>query len=320
MKRQIFSIITSTLCISTFTGCSASFNGNSMSNVRKRADKLRHEMSETIISAYKEKNAAPIKALLCPLSQELPDVDEQIQASFSFMEGNIQSYMISEDISGEHYSKDYDTITAYDFYNDIHITADTGRKYRLRFHVDYISDERIKGITQYSITEDDRENGDKNSYVGYEWSSPYDKECGVISAKIIKALADKDANALKSILCPRSASKDSIDEEIQAAFTLFDGSPLFTEREDGLYRNHGSDTEFTSFTLGYESTKDESGNEVGVWANVLAHSIYTDVGTNYTIKFAAYLVNQNSEVTGVSYIRIEDNKSKSEATIGDWIR
>lgn len=63
-KRMIFSITTAFCLMLTifYAGCSLLFGDN----------------------------AEPVKALMCPMSQELSDLDEQIIDSFSFMEGKIQ--------------------------------------------------------------------------------------------------------------------------------------------------------------------------------------------------------------------------------------
>ena len=157
--------------------------------------------------------------------------------------GKIQSNKISKDILGEGYSTNYGTITAYDYHNDIYITTDTGRKYRFWFKDKYITDERIKGVTQYGITETDKEEN-KRIYVSCDWSSPYDRECGVLSAQIIKALASKDSNTLKTLLCQRAANNEKKKKKIQDAFNLFKGNPYlpnvkteFTERTARKVKN-----------------------------------------------------------------------------------
>lgn len=311
-KRIIFSIATAFCLLLTvaFAGCSVLFGENNISSVRERVNKRRYEMSETFISAYKEKNAEPIKALMCPMSQELGDLDGQIINSFSFMEGNIKTYKISGDISGEGYSNNYGTITAYDYYNDIYITTDTGRQYRLWFHDRYITDERIKGVTQYGITETDREEY-QGIHVSCGWTSPYDRECGVLSAQIIKALASEDLTTIKNILCQRAANTENIDKKIQAAFN---------KREDGIYRNYGEeDKEFDCRVLGYDSEKDDNGNEVDIWAHVFINIIYTDTGDRYSLDFTAYLANDNSDIKGVSSVQLEDLDNETSVVFGEWI-
>lgn len=320
-KRIIFSIAT-VFCLLlsvVFAGCNILFGENNISSVRERVNKRRYEMSETFISAYKEKNAEPIKALMCPMSQELSDLDGQIINSFSFMEGNIKSYKISGDIGGEGYSNHYGTVTEYDYYNDIYITTDTGRQYRLWFHDRYITDERIKGVTQYGIAENDREEIQR-IHVSCGWTSPYDRECGVLSAQIIKALASEDSDTLKTLLCQRAANTENIDQKIQAAFNLFNGNPLFTEREDGIYRTYGEeDKGFDCRVLGYDSEKDDDGNEVGIWVFVFINVIYTDTGNRYSLDFAAYLSNENTDIKGVSSVQLEDLDNETSVVFGEWI-
>lgn len=320
-KHIIFSIVTAFCLLLTivFAGCSLLFGVNNISSVRKRVNKRRYEISETFISSYKEKNSEPIKALMCPMSQELSDLDEQIIESFSFMEGNIESYKISGDIGGEGYLNHYGTITEYDYYNDIYITTDTGRKYRFWFHDKYITDERIKGVTEYGITENDREEFQR-IHVSCGWTSPYDRECGVLSAQIIKVLASEDSDTLKTLLCQRAANTENIDQKIQAAFNLFNGNPLFTEREDGIYRTYGDECKgFNCHVLGYDSEKDDNGNEVRIWVHVLVNIVYTDTGNRYSLDFVAYLANSNSDIKGVSSVQLEDLDTEDSVVFGEWI-
>lgn len=323
MKKRVIFVITTAFCLllaTIFSGCDILFGGDDIAEVRERVNKRRYEISETIISAFIEKNAEPIKALMCPMSQELIDPDEQILDSFSFMEGNIASYKIAGDTSGEGFDNDYGTITDYYYINDIFITTDMGRRYRLWFHDRYITDERIKGITQYCISEADKEDYIKRIYVSCGWSSPYDKECGILSAQIIKALASKDAAAIKTVLCRRAANEKDIDSGIQAAFDLFEGNPLFTEREDGIYRTYDNEgKEFTCRALGYECEKDDGGNEICSWVSIIVQTIYTDAGNRYTLNFVAYLTNENSDIVGVSAVELEDADNDVCVTFGEWI-
>lgn len=232
--------------------------------------------------------------------------------------GKIQSYKISIDILGEGYSTNYGTITAYDYHNDIYITTDTGRKYRFWFKHKYITDERIKGVTQYGITEIDKEEN-KRIYVSCDWSSPYDRECGVLSAQIIKALASKDSNTLKTLLRQRAANNENIDQKIQDAFNLFKGNPLFTEREDGIYRTYGEEGKEFYCRAGYSSEKDDDGNEVGIWVSVLVNLVYTDTGNRYSLNFAAYLTNNNSDIKCVSSVQLEDFDNEVSVIFGEWV-
>lgn len=173
-----------------------------------------------------------------------------------------------------------------------------------------ITDERIKGVTQYGITETDREEYQR-IHVSCGWTSPYDRECDVLSAQIIKALASEDLTTIKNILCQRAANTENIDKKIQAAFN---------KREDGIYRNYGEeDKEFDCRVLGYDSEKDDNGNEVDIWAHVFINIIYTDTGVRYSLDFTAYLANDNSDIKGVSSVQLEDLDNETSVVFGEWI-
>ncbi len=326
MKRvltYIFAILLCVLSIFGLFGCSLRDVPNAISSVRARADKLRHEMSETMITAFKTKDVTAVKDLFCPKSQQLDGIDSQIEATFDFMEGDISSYKISSSIGYEGCSTDYGKVTEYEFNSDTFITTDLGRQYKLSIDVIYIGeDSSIEGLTSYYIREFDRGDDDyKICRAGYGWTSPYDAECGVLSAQLITAIASKDANELKSLFCAKALESETMDAEIQSVFDMFEGEPIFNERADGLYNYTDAEDDFSCRVLGYDITKDKSGTPIAVWVHVLTRPVCTDAGEKYRLDFVAYLCSDKKpEIEGVSYLSLEDlDNDDNKVDVGEWI-
>jgi len=324
----ILAVIVCAPVVFSFSGCNLLdgffdelFDGNDIASVRERVEKLRYEMSDTIIYGFKNREVNAIKELYCLKTQELPDIDEQIETTFEFMDGEILSYKVSLSTSYEGYGNNYGTVTDYDFGSDIFIVTETGREYDLFFHVNYISDDEIKGMTTYSVCEDDREYDDyKICRAGYGWSSPYDAECGILSAELIKALGGGEVNAVKELMCAQTLGNPSIDANIQAAFEFFDGNPVFTEREDGLYGYSKSDQDFSCRVLGYERAKSDNGEVEEIWVNILTQTVRTDTGKEYDFDIVAYLRNdKNARYKGISCFTVKDSKTDDDIFVGEWI-
>ena len=138
MKRvltNIFAVLLCLLSVLGLFGCSLRDEPNAMSAVRERANKLRSEMSETMIAAFKAKDVTAVKDLFCIKSQQLDGIDSQIEATFDFMDGDISSYKINSSIGYEGCSTDFGKVTEYEFCSDAFITPDTGRQYKLSIDV-----------------------------------------------------------------------------------------------------------------------------------------------------------------------------------------
>lgn len=323
--RSIAKIVSAVLCgliIFLFSGCVLFDNPDGIAAVRERVEKLRYEMSETLVTAFKNNDAAAVKNLFCQKSQELEGIEDQIESTFSFMEGDIETYDASRSTPYEGYSNDYGHISEYSFGSSIFIDTDAGRQYELYFNVHYIAlHPSIEGMTSYRLIERDKDYEErKTCRAGYGWSSPYDAECGIISAELIKAVADKDMAAVKSLLCEETLKSNTLDGEIQTIFEFFEGKPLFREREDGLYNYNEGEEGFSCRALGYEIERNDDGEITEVWLSVITQSVYTDAGKDYTICFTAYLqCDDKPSFKGVSYFSFEDHAADEEKQAGGWI-
>lgn len=307
-------------CITTLSAC-IDFSSNILT-IRSKVEKLRHEMSETIIEGFKEKNVSSVKELFCPKSRELPDIDEEIEATFTFLEGNIESYTISDSTSYEDYASDYGKVDDYEFGSDIFIHTDTGKRYEIYLDVKYITDDSVKGMTFYSLTDRDADYT-KNHIrrAGYKWFSPYDDDFGLISANLIKAIANSDTEFIKNSLCSTISEKPATDSQIQALAITFDGTPLFTEREDGLYNFSDIETDFSCCILAYRTIKDDNGNTTKIWAHVITRPICTDTGKKYELDFVTFLQNDVApKLKGISFLSLSEYDSNNDKiSVGDWI-
>ena len=325
MKKFAKRILTMGICailISSailFSACDFFFSSNDIFSVRERAEERRLELTENLVAAFKDRDVVAAKALFCEKSQNLPDLEAQIEATFAFPEGEIQTVTPNRELGGESYANEYGTVVAYSFYGDARMTTDAGRKYRLTFHVyEIVEGEEIQGMTSYTISEDDRDyENTQRCRAGYNWSSPYDSECGVLSANLILAVQNGDAEGVKALLCAHTLEKPELEEELSAAFAFFQGKSTFTVREDGLYDSY-DENEISCQVLGYGTDKGE-GEPHGVWVNVLAWVIKTDAGRQYRLDFTAFLYcDEGSEWDGITYFSIEDMDSKERITVGEW--
>ncbi|MDE7401335.1 MAG: DUF5104 domain-containing protein [Clostridia bacterium] len=303
--------------IAAFSGCIDL--SNSIMAVRSRADKLRKEMSERIIAGFKESDVSAVKEQFCTKSQEIPDISEQIAYSFTFMDGNIESYKISDSIGYEGYGSEYGKVDDYEFGSDIFITTDTGKQYDIYLKIKYITDESIKGLSFYTISEPGYNN---YCHAGFNWDSPYDAECGKTSAELIKSIADGDAETIKSLMCPAVSERAETDGQIQAVIEAFEGKPLFTERDDGLYDFSYNENDFSSHT-NCKTITDGDGTPVEIWAKVYARPICTDAGEKYELEFVVFLQNDaDPQLKGISFISLSDYYATSNNTnvsVGEWI-
>ena len=324
IRKKIALVTVAVLCCLTvinFCGCFISDFHDGIFAVRKRVEKLRYEMSETIIDAFKNRDKQQIKELFCTKTQQLSATDSQIEEGFDFIDGEIVSHKINGDTSYEGYGIDFGKVTDYSFDSDTRIVTDAGKTYELYISVFYIVDDAsIKGMTAYVISELDEDFLSKNKCrVGYHWSSPYDAECGIITAELAKALGNSDLEGVKSLMCNQVTAKTEIDSEIEKAFEFFDGLPVFTERDDGLYGYSTAEEDFFCRVLGYEKTISENGKETGVWVSVISQPVCTDTGKKYSFDFSAYLTHEiNPEYKGIAYFEISDLGTDAEVKVGGF--
>ena len=315
ISRKIIAFAVCVAMAFSLSGCFLFGDGTDISSVRERVEVLRSEVSDTLIAAFRNRDTAAAKALFCRKTQELNDIDEQIEKGFDFLGDEIAAYHISVSTSYEGYSNDYGTIAEYDFGSTIFMTTATGKKYELYFQINYITaDKPIEGMTFFNIRESssDYENY-KKQMVGYPWSSQYDPECGIIAAELVKTLAAKDDEALKGMMYEAVPNSPTLESEIQAVFALFDGRPLFTERADGLYDYSDNEKDFSCRVLG-----SKNGGSDRLWVHVLAQIVHTDTDRKYSLDYTAYLSTETRELIGIAYLSLRDFDSDEEAKLGVW--
>ena len=309
--KVLFAIVLFMLCFS-LSGCSLFFdeNGNDISSVRYRVKKMQYEMAESLISGFKEKNAKTIKELFCPKSKELPTIEEQIEETFSFVEGEILSYTIAKTHNEKGYANSYGVVSKYRYSGQIEIYTDSQKEYTLIFNMKYLFDKPIEGMTSYVI---EKKEAELDSFIfcraGYDWYSPYDGEAGMISAELIQAIGTKDLSAVKSLMWSKTLENPELDHKIQTAFELFEGTPVFTKREDGLY-NKNPEEGFLMRVFSHGREKDENGNDLGFWVSVGIYGIKTTTGKRYNLEFSMCLKDETSKIfQGISYFELADGKT-----------
>lgn len=318
-KRITMTVAALILCFAaalSLAGCFLFGDGNDIASVRERVETLRFETSDTLVAAINARDTQTIKSLFCEKTQELPDIDEQIEAGYEFLGGKIKSYKVSGSTSYEGYANDYGTVSEYDFGSEIFITSDSGKEFGLYFKINYITSEKpIAGMTFFNLYENKSGYEDyEKRMVGYPWSSPYDAEGGVITARLVKAIANKDENGLKKLLHEKTLESPTLADEIRAVFDFFDGAPVFTERADGLYDYSDDEKDFTCSVSGIAR---EEADRLRI--RVIARPVCTDTGKRYELEFIATLsADSKHELIGIEYISVEDWDSDERVRLGSW--
>jgi hypothetical protein len=109
-------------------------------------------------------------------------------------------------------------------------------------------------------------------------------ECGNLSAKLIKALSEKDTNFLLNSFTAEETAEPEFEQNIENCVSFFNGNPLFTERDDGLYSDGEHDFWYRT---SYELQPNKSAPEK-IYTIVLVFNIETDTGETYNLCFGAY--------------------------------
>ena len=81
------------ILITSFSDCNAiSSRLDMLDSETANADKSNAETSDKLMNYLKDKDIASFKAMLCPKTQGLTDIDDQILSTFDFIKGKIVSY------------------------------------------------------------------------------------------------------------------------------------------------------------------------------------------------------------------------------------
>lgn len=303
----------SCLMIMLMSGCSA------ISKVIKRAlDSSKQptnlEISQNILDCFDNEDTQGLKALLCPKTQGIEDIEEQIREGFDFLDGKVVSF--DENVSNDE-SESVDHGTTEELSRTLHIediTTDTGGTYKLYVSINliYIEDEDREGITDITIVNEDN---DTTFQIGYTWPDHH-TEGRKISTEIIKALGEGDSEALKDTLCEETLEISDIDGQIQAAFDFFEGKALMGKVEGGPYEYDGKH----DFKTTVSDDEVIEGNEpISTSVYVYCTNIETDSDRVYELEFYAYLLSdEHEEYEGVSQITIFDENG-DKLVIGDKI-
>jgi hypothetical protein len=114
------------------------------------------EISQNIVKCFNENNVQGLKTLLCNKTQNLSDIDEQIQAGFDIINGNIISFDENDLNVSEGQSISNGTTTKLDRIWSINdITTDSSETYSIsvRINIIYEEDKAREGITELIVSD-----------------------------------------------------------------------------------------------------------------------------------------------------------------------
>ena len=260
-------------------------------SVRKQADEEKNGISQKIVDCFNEKNREGITAILCK-KQGITDINEQIQAGFKFVKGNIVSYHHAFEDAGEGHSKENGEIIKFDntwIINDI--TTDVGEIDKIRVHMFVLDpDKNCEGVCCFCITSKDG----AEWVIGYWWTT-YDYEGSTLSYNAIKAISHKNSDALKSLFCAEILENSTIENQMQSGFVFFEGEATFGEIKnkpgtfDGNYNFRGlvNDEEII-----------ENHKPIRTYVSVFCENIETDIDKTYQLELYAYLLYIDNKAYG----------------------
>lgn len=128
------------------------------------------------------------------------------------------------------------------------------------------------------------------------WARPNLK----MTKEVLKCFNEKDAKALKALLCAKTQGLSDIDKQILASFDLFKGKI----------------TSFNEHVLGYEGESIDKGRKVLSERSWNVEDIVTDAGGAYEIYINEYIIcKKDKNREGISQITITSRDGK-ELTIG----
>jgi hypothetical protein len=327
MKGRVYKNIVTYICIFLITCLSflsACFDsGDGILSVRSKAKEYFKTQSNALIQAVCNRDTATIKGLFCPMSQQLADIDKQIEDCLAFIDGNIVSYNIKDNFKdSEGYTNHYGTVTQYYSYGEIDkIVTDTGKTYEITYHAYIVEDDSIKGMTWLNLYEAFPAGYDYSytidrvyNRVGRMWSSPYDIECGILSAKVINAISEKDTDFLLNNFNEKESSDPEFKQNIENYVAFFNGNPLFTERDDGLY---GNDEHDFWFKVSYDLQPNDS-NPEKIYTIISVYNIETDTGDIYELYYGAFFNYSDRQFESFDYMTLT-NSATEEKVVANYI-
>lgn len=303
---QLTIICTSALSLTAFlSGCG--ILDNVIDNIKRQSELPSNlEIAQELAACFNDKDTSALKEMLCERSQDLDDIDEQIQDAFDFIDGNIISF--DENVTGsEGKSNRYGTTTELDrFFSIDDIVTDTKQEYSIYVseNLIYLNDPKREGITQIII---ENESDDSKIEVGYSWQEFY-TEGRDIASKAAKALGEGDDYAFSQLLCDDLAESPETQKNISKAMDFFEGMPYFGKvPDDNLEYDGKHDIHVTV----YEEETVENGEPVCIKLKIDCENIDTDADRIFTSEIEAYIQNdENPKLIGITkFILFDEDKN-----------
>ncbi len=267
-----------------------------------RAKKYELELTNDVLNCFNEKDTDALKTLLCAKTQDLTDIDEQIQACFDLFKGKVISF---EDnlmgYEGESVESGH-TTRLERAWKIKDIVTDEDKEYEIYIYT-YVINEKDKdkeGISDLTVTCSDG----KEVKIGYRWPSYY-HEASELSHKVISAFSENDIAGLKSMFCKRTLDITDINEQLQTAIEFFEGKATLGMVE-GESLDYNRDHDYTTTVNDEEIV--ENNEAIRTSISVYNENIETDAGRIYSLEFYSYLLASDDETfEGISQIIITDD-------------
>lgn len=266
----------------------------------------RLETAQKLIDYFNAKDTSALKELLCERSQNLNDIEEQIQDAFYFIDGNIISF--DKDVNGmESESIDHGTKKEEMRESIIKVITDESKSYTIYVseNLIYSKDLKREGITEIII----KSNDDKSeAAIGYAWQDLY-TEGRRIAYESSKALGENDDSAFCELLSDTLAEADETKKNISMAMDFLDGTPYFGKiTGDGLRYDGRHDIDVTV----YEEETVENGEPVSIYLTIHCENIETDAERTFSSEIEAYIQNdEHPELIGITKFILFDEKKNN---------
>lgn len=315
MKKNIKALHRTIICILSLSltaflgGCGIlDIADNVIDNIKSQSELPSNlETAQELIDCFNNKDTSALKEMLCERSQNLDDIDEQIQDAFDFIDGNVTSF--DENVTGsEGKSTRHGTTTELDrFFSIDDIVTDAEQEYSIYVseNLIYKNDSKREGITQITI---ENESDESEIKIGYCWQEFY-TEGRNIASQAADALGKCDKQAFSKLLSESLSSKSETQENIEEAMELFDGKPYFGKvPDDGLEYDGKHDIDVTV----KEEETVEFGEPVCIKLDIHCENIETDTGRIFTSEIETYIQNdENPELIGITKFKLSDENENS---------
>lgn len=320
LAKIICVFLCSTILLTTLTGCAnlkealrlnlevSRFEKNVLTQWEKEqldepmavSAKSKEEVTEALLDALSAHDAESLKAMLCIKTQEMSDIDQQIQEVFNHFNGTVISrddYLSGSEGSSINYGRVLSEERRW-FVTDI--LTDTGDEYEIIIH-QYLSAYSYptrEGIVQLNI----RHKNDMETIIGYEWTDYY-AVARSEAHDIVQMMSDGE---LTDYWCQRALQLPNIQQQFDAGVNFIEGVPYFRNGNKPM-------REMRDIRTSYVQEEDVANHEATrVYLELHVENIETDADRIYEMDIYLYYINTlEPELAGIMKIVLYDEAGNS---------